>query len=111
MRRAIAALGFMVATCAPAHAVTGSLFLETHRLQKVGAWAYVGAVWDYNPILIEVNEKTDFKFMVFCPPPKVTLEQATAVAVSYLNSNPAEWHEQANISILRALSIAWPCAK
>jgi hypothetical protein len=45
----------------------------------------------------------------FCVPPEVTLDQAIAIVLSYLEKNPQIWHENAGPTVLGAMKQAFPC--
>jgi hypothetical protein len=45
----------------------------------------------------------------FCPPSRVTVEQATSVFLKYLNANPEQTHLAPENLAVTALRRAWPC--
>jgi hypothetical protein len=44
-----------------------------------------------------------------CPPPNVTVSQATAVVVRWLDQLPERWNEEFVPLAIRAMHDAWPC--
>jgi hypothetical protein len=58
--------------------------------------------------IVGMRDVDDYR-MLFCPPPGVTLGQAKAVIVKYLDDNPKQLHLPIVPLALNALSNQWPC--
>ena len=106
MWRILLATAFAIATVAPASAgfISGNRWKDTCPSDADDDFCigYVAGVIDWYD-----GEQNEPRY--FCLPESVTLGQAHAVTVQYIEAHPEEWHVSTSYLVMNALKEAFPC--
>ncbi|MFT5707245.1 MAG: hypothetical protein ACI9ES_001536 [Oceanospirillaceae bacterium] len=79
---------------------------STASLEKIHCYGYISGILDGVQLVFGVRPESKF----FCPPTHgISSDQQVRIVTKWLEDNPKELHTSARVSVVIALSKAFPC--